>query len=49
VLCLENFSGGSTQKFFADGVTELFITDLAQLGALGRPGASELTPLVAEG
>jgi serine/threonine-protein kinase len=42
VLPLENVSGDSTQKFFADGVTELLITDLAQIGALGVMGRASV-------
>jgi serine/threonine protein kinase/Flp pilus assembly protein TadD len=42
VLPLENLSGDSTQKFFADGVTELLITDLAQIGALGVMGRNSV-------
>ena len=42
VLPLENFSGDSTQRFFADGVTELLITDLAQIGALGVMGRASV-------
>jgi len=38
VLPLGDFSADSTQKFFADGVTELLITDLAQIGALSVMG-----------
>ncbi len=34
VLPLENLSGDSTQDFFADGMTEALITDLAKIGAL---------------
>ena len=42
VLPLENPSGDSTQKFFADGMTELLITDLAQIGALGVMGRNSV-------
>ncbi|HET6798153.1 MAG TPA: serine/threonine-protein kinase, partial [Gemmatimonadales bacterium] len=34
VLPLENLSGDSSQVFFADGMTDQLITDLAQIGAL---------------
>jgi TolB-like protein/Tfp pilus assembly protein PilF len=34
VLPLENLSGDSTQAFFADGMTDQLITDLAQIDAL---------------
>ena len=34
VLPLENLSGDSSQEYFADGVTEALITDLAKIGAL---------------
>jgi TolB-like protein/Tfp pilus assembly protein PilF len=56
VLPLENFSGDSTQRFFADGITELLITDLAQIGALeimgrasvmGYRGSNKTTPEIA--
>jgi TolB-like protein/Tfp pilus assembly protein PilF/tRNA A-37 threonylcarbamoyl transferase component Bud32 len=42
VLPLENFSGDSTQRFFADGITELLITDLAQIGALEIMGRASV-------
>jgi non-specific serine/threonine protein kinase len=34
VLPLENISGDASQDYFADGMTESLITDLAQIGAL---------------
>jgi len=34
VLPFENFSGDPTQDYFADGMTDELITDLAQLGSL---------------
>jgi TolB-like protein/DNA-binding winged helix-turn-helix (wHTH) protein/Flp pilus assembly protein TadD len=34
VLPLENFSGDSSQDYFADGMTDELITDLAQISAL---------------
>ena len=34
VLPLENLSGDSSQDYFADGMTEALITDLAKVGAL---------------
>jgi serine/threonine-protein kinase len=34
VLPLANLSGDSTQEFFADGMTEALITDLAKIGGL---------------
>ena len=34
VLPLENFSNDPEQEYFADGMTEALITDLAQIGAL---------------
>lgn len=34
VLPLENLTGDSTQDYFADGMTDALITDLAQIGAL---------------
>jgi TolB-like protein/DNA-binding winged helix-turn-helix (wHTH) protein len=34
VLPLENLSGDPTQEYFADGMTEQLITDLAQVGSL---------------
>jgi eukaryotic-like serine/threonine-protein kinase len=34
VLPLKNFSNDSEQEYFADGMTELLIADLAQIGAL---------------
>jgi TolB-like protein/DNA-binding winged helix-turn-helix (wHTH) protein/Tfp pilus assembly protein PilF len=34
VLPLENLSGDSSQNYFADGMTDELITDLAQIGAL---------------
>jgi serine/threonine-protein kinase len=34
VLPLQNFSGDPQQEFFADGMTEALITDLAQISAL---------------
>jgi len=34
VLPLENLTGDASQEFFADGMTDALITDLAQLGAL---------------
>ena len=34
VLPLENLSGDTSQDYFADGLTEALITDLAKLGAL---------------
>ena len=34
VLPLENFSGDPAQDYFADGMTEALITDLAKIGAL---------------
>ena len=34
VLPLKNLSGGETQDYFADGMTEALITDLARIGAL---------------
>lgn len=34
VLPLENLSGGPSEDYFADGLTEALITDLAKLGAL---------------
>lgn len=34
VLPLKNFSGGSDQDYFADGMTDELITDLAQISAL---------------
>ena len=34
VLPLENLSGDSSQDYFADGMTESFISDLARIGAL---------------
>ncbi len=34
VLPLENLSGDATQEYFADGMTEALITDLAKIGAL---------------
>jgi len=34
VLPFENRSGDPTQEFFADGLTDMLITDLAQIGAL---------------
>ena len=34
VLPLENLTGDSSQEFFADGMTDALITDLAQIGAL---------------
>ena len=36
VLPLDNLSGDSAQDYFADGMTETLITDLAQLGGLKR-------------
>jgi len=34
VLPLENLTGDATQEYFADGMTDALITDLAQIGAL---------------
>jgi hypothetical protein len=34
VLPLENLSGGASQNYFADGMTDELITDLAQISAL---------------
>src|SRR5207245_3029151 len=34
VLPLANLSGDTTQDYFADGMTETLITDLAQIGSL---------------
>lgn len=34
VLPLENLSGGSTQNYFADGMTDALTTDLAEIGDL---------------
>ena len=34
VLPLDNLSGDSTQDFFADGMTEVLITDLGKIGSL---------------
>ncbi len=34
VLPLENLTGDPSQEYFADGMTEALITDLAQIGAL---------------
>ena len=34
VLPFENRSGDASQEFFADGLTDMLITDLAQIGAL---------------
>ena len=34
VLPLENLSGDPEQEYFADGMTEALITDLAKIGAL---------------
>jgi eukaryotic-like serine/threonine-protein kinase len=34
VLPLENLSGDASQEYFADGMTEALITDLAKIGAL---------------
>jgi len=34
VLPIENFSGDPNQEYFADGMTEALITDLARIGAL---------------
>ena len=34
VLPLENFSGGAAEEYFADGMTEALISDLAQIRAL---------------
>jgi TolB-like protein/DNA-binding winged helix-turn-helix (wHTH) protein/Flp pilus assembly protein TadD len=34
VLPLENLSGDPAQEFFADGITDALITDMAQIGAL---------------
>ncbi len=34
VLPLENFSGDPSQEYFADGMTDALITDLAQIGAV---------------
>jgi TolB-like protein/DNA-binding winged helix-turn-helix (wHTH) protein/tetratricopeptide (TPR) repeat protein len=34
VLPLENLSGDASQEYFADGLTDALITDLAQIGAL---------------
>jgi TolB-like protein len=34
VLPLENLTGDASQEYFADGMTDALITDLAQIGAL---------------
>ena len=44
VLPLTNMSGDSEQEYFADGMTDLLITDLGQIGALrviSRPSAMQ--------
>ena len=45
VLPLSNLSGDQEQEYFADGMTDLLITDLGQIGALrviSRPSVMQL-------
>ena len=43
VLPLENLSGDASQEYFADGMTEALITDLAKLGELRVMSRSSVT------